>query len=275
MIKATAIRDMQGNWWKAFLLSLIESAVLFWVIGYLPVRIPTETELLGMSNTMDVYAAMIPKDIEMKKLLMSVGAVALLYLFLMAPFSVGMSRYFLRAAKGEKATFRDVFSVYANIRVVFSSIALTLITILFSVISFVVFMIIPVAVSILGIFNGSVILVQFARSLMIVFTLLFVVWVSRYRFISYIYAADETGVFATLYKYFKYMKKRNGECLILGGSYFGWIVMISLMPFLMFIYQCLSNTVYAKYLLRFRGELSFGQFENPPSSPPPPTEEEN
>jgi len=36
------------------------------------------------------------------------------------------------------------------------------------------------------------------------------------------------------------------------------------MPFLSFIYLCLSNTVYAKYMYRFRGELSFGDLENPP-----------
>ena len=275
MIKATAIRDMQGNWWKAFFLSLIESAVVLWIISYLPIRIPTEEELLEMTNIMDLYAVMMPKDIEMKKLLMSTGVVALLYLFIMSPFSIGMSRYFLKAAKSEKATFRDVFSVYANIRVVFSSIALTVTVLIFSVVSLALFMIIPAAAMFLGVLNRSVMILQLAEYLFAVFAVLFLIWISRYRFISYIYAHDEKGVFATLYKYFKYMKKRNGECLVLGASYAGWVFMMFLMPFLSFIYTCLSNTVYAKYLLRFRGELSFGEFENMTSPPPPSRDEEN
>lgn len=264
MIKATAIRDMQGNWWKAFFLSLLESAALFWIISYLPFRIPTEQELIATGgDTAKLLVLMIPKDITYKTL-MSVGVTALLYLFVMSPFSIGMSRYFLKAAKGEKATLGDVFSVYTNIKVVFSSVILTVITLIFTVISLAVFMIIPVGLMVLGAYNGSVMLINIFDILVIVFAVLFIIWVSRYRFISYIYAYDEKGVFASLYKYFKYMKKRNGECLILGASYFGWAFMMTMMPFLTFVYQCLSNTVYAKYLLRFRGELSFGEFEEPP-----------
>ncbi len=265
MIKATAIRDMQGNWWKAFFLSLLESAALLWVISYLPFRIPTEQEMLATGgDTAKLLALMIPKEITAKTL-MSVGVTALLYLFVMSPFSIGMSRYFLKAAKGEKATLGDVFSVYGNIRVVFSSVILTVITLMFTVISLAVFMIIPVGINILAVYKQSVILYDIFYILLTVFLVLFVVWVSRYRFISYIYAYDEKGVFASLYRYLKYMKKRNGECLILGASYFGWAFMITMMPFLAFVYQCLRNTVYAKYLLRFRGELSFGEFEEPPS----------
>lgn len=272
MIKATAIRDMQGNWWKAFFLSLLESAALFWIISYFPFRIPTEQELIATGgDTAKLFALMIPKDVTLKTL-MSIGVTALLYLFVMSPFSIGMSRYFLKAAKGEKGTLGDVFSVYANIRTVFSSIILTVITLIFTVISLAVFMVIPVGLTVFAVYRKSVMLYDISYILMTVFFVLFVVWISRYRFISYIYAYDEKGVFATLYKYLKYMKKRNGECLILGASYFGWVFLSSIMPFLMFVYQCLSNTVYAKYLLRFRGELSFGEFENM-ESPSRPEEE--
>ncbi len=267
MIKATAIRDMQGNWWKAFFLSLLESAVTFWIISYLPFRIPTEEELVAAgADITKVFMAMIPKDITAKTL-MSVGVTALLYLFVMAPFSIGMCRYFLNAAKGERGTLRDVFSVYADIRCVFTSIFLTIIVLIFAVVSLAVFMVIPIGLLVLAVINKSTMLYNLVSTFLPIFLLLYGVWISRYRFISYIYAQEEKGVFATLYKYFKYMKKRNGESLVLGASYFGWLFMISLMPFLLFIYQCLSSTVYAKYLLRFRGELSFGQFENPPSPP--------
>ncbi|MBQ6845843.1 MAG: hypothetical protein IJO61_01805 [Oscillospiraceae bacterium] len=264
MIKATAIRDMQGNWWKAFLLSIIESVVAMWAISYLPIQIPSEEMIIKAGNDASkIFALMLPDRIT-PRVLLSIGVVALLYLFLMAPFSIGMSKYYLRVAKGEKATFRDVFSVFTDLRVVFSSIILTIITAIFTVLSLVIFMIIPVGVMILAIWQNSIMLYQISLILLAVFTVIFVIWISRYRFISYIYANDETGVFATIYKYVKYMKKRNGECLVLGASYFMWFFLISMMPFLSFIYLCLSNTVYAKYMYRFRGELSFGDLENPP-----------
>lgn len=273
MIKATALRDMQGNWLKAFLLSLIESAAAVWVISYLPFVLPAEDEILAAGgDATRILATMLPKEIT-PKMIMSIGVTVLLYLFVMTPFSIGMSKYFLKAARGERGTFRDVFSVYANIRTVLSSILLTLITLLFSVLSFVVFMIIPVGLMIVAVLNQSLILYNIADILLIAFTLFFIVWISRYRFISYIYANDEKGAFAAIYKYFKLMKKRNGECLVLGASYFGWMLMISFMPVLLFVYQCLSSTVYAKYLYRFRGELSFGEFET--QTPPPQENEEN
>lgn len=264
MIKATAIRDMQGNWWRALLLSFIESAIVVWIVSFLPLRIPSEQEMLAVNgDTVKLLQSMLPKEIT-PKVLMSVGVTVLLYLFAMAPFGIGKCKYFLKAARGEKATLLDVFSVYANLKTVFSSILLSVITTIFTTLSFVVCMIIPVGMRFAALWQESILLYEASTILSMAFAVVFIVWISRYRFISYIYANDEKGAFSAIYKYMKYMKKRNGECLALGASYLIWYFLMWLMPFLSFVYLCLSSTVYAKYTYRFRGELSFGELENLP-----------
>lgn len=257
MMKAMAMKNMQGNWLRAFVLFFIGIIATTVIAGFLPVRTPLPEELAAATDTAEMLLLFVPKTITYKTIA-SVCVTAVLYLLVAAPFSVGMCRFFLRVARGEKARFSDAFSPFASLKTAFSSVWLFLLVLFISAFwSFLLFLI-PIAVMILAIITDSWILGQLSLIVSAAVSVFAILWTSRYMFATYIFAEGKSGgAFSSLRECIRLMHYRSGECIKLRASYFGWDIAASLFTPLNFVYNALFGTVYAEYLFYLRGELSF------------------
>lgn len=257
MMKAMAMKNMQGNWLRSFVLFLISIVATTLIIGFLPIRTPFAEELMVATNPAEMLMLFVPKTITYKTIA-SVCVTAVLYLLVAAPLSVGICRFFLKVARGEKALFSDAFSPFASLKTVFSSVWLYLLVLFISAFWSFLLWLIPIAVMFLAIMIDSWIIGQISLLLGVAVSIFAVLWTSRYTFATYILAEGKSGgAFSSLRECIRLMHYRSGEAMKLRASYFGWDIAGSLFPPLNFIYNALFSTVYAEYLFYLRGELSF------------------
>ncbi len=262
MMKAMAMKNMQGNWLRAFTLFIISIVVTTVIIGFLPVRTPLPEELAAVTDPAQMLMLFVPKTITYKTIA-SVCVTVVLYLLVAAPFSVGLCRFFLRVARGEKAGFSDAFSPFASLKTVFSSVWLFLLVLFVSAFWSFLLLLIPVTVMFLAIIIDSWIIGQISLLLAVAVSIFAVLWTSRYMFATYLLAEGKSGgAFSCLRECIRLMHYRSGECMKLRASYFGWDIAASLFTPLNFVYNALFGTVYAEYLFYLRGELSF-EIEKP------------
>jgi len=264
VIKAAAMQNMRGNWLSAFAITLIQTLLAMLILGFFPLRIPLEQELINAAgNPLMVLSLFLPQVITAKTITLMVVTV-ILYLLVMCPFSVGVGRFFLKIARGEKARFSDVFSVFTNIRTVFASVLLNILITLLGVFWSVFALLMPMLALAAGFFIKSAFLI-FVGTLFLFVAMVFCgLWVSRYNFAIYIFADRGQGAFAALRDCIRLLSGRNGEILLLRASYFGWDIASTYIPALSFVYRALSGTVYAKYIYYLTGQLSIGETETPP-----------
>ncbi len=262
MMKAMAMKNMQGNWLRAFTLFLISILATTVIIGFLPVRTPLPEELAAVTDPVEMIMLFVPKTITYKTIA-SVCVTAVLYLLVAAPFSVGICRFFLRVARGEKARFADAFSPFTSLKTVFSSVWLFLLMLFVSAFWSFLFLLIPITIMILAIIIDSWILSQIALIASVAVSVFAILWTSRYTFATYLLAEGKSGgAFASLRECIRLMHYRSGECMKLRATYFGWDIAASLVNPLNFVYNALFSTVYAEYLFYLRGELAF-EIEQP------------
>lgn len=256
-IKAEAQLLLNGNWLKAFLLLITETLFTMIIFSVLPLRTPAPEEIAKAEQDIrQLIMLFLPNGLNIK-VIASFGVVGLLGLFVLSPFSVGVSRFFLGVARGAKPKIREVFAVYASLKTVFASIWLQVLLFLVSSFWTMIFMIIPVAITFAGAFLGSVALVSLGAIITSVVSVFTFLWNSRYTFARFIFAEGKMGAFASLRECIELIHGRTKECIVLRISYFFWDIMSGYIPVLMFPYFALSNTVYAKYLYYLRGETSF------------------
>lgn len=265
-IKAASAHAMQGNWLRSFAITLLSSLIPLLIMGFLPLRMPPQEELLAAGD--DMLAALslfLPSPIT-EKTIASFAVTALLYLFIMCPFSVGVCRFFLAVARGEKGKLSLVFSPFTSLKTVFSSIGLNIIISAASLLWSVVLLLIPAFLMGAGSAIGSMAAVAFSMLLLLICGVFYFLWTSRYTFAIYVFAEGKSGgAWSSFRTARKIMRDRGGELMALRASYFGWDIASSmLVPALIFVYNALSGTVYAKYLYYLRGEMLIGESEIPP-----------
>ena len=260
-IKLMAQGLLAGSWLRSFLIVLLQTLLYAAIISFLPIRIPTLSEIANFEGTQyEMLMMFVPKVITERTIALCVITL-ILYVLVMAPFSVGICRFFLRVASGAKGKISDVFSVYTNLRTVFSSVWLLIIIFLLSAIWMIVFMLIPITVAVCGSMIKSPLLVSFAGLLAPISAVFGLVWVSRYEFARFILAEGRAkGAFSAISECFSLLKNRTGECLALRTSYILWDVASFYIYPLGFVYFSLFNTVYAQYLYYFRqSEMNMGE----------------
>lgn len=264
VIKASVWQNLQGNWLKAFSVIVIQFLIISAVISFLPIRIPTSKELLTTIEAgLPVLVLFFPKGIT-PRILSLIAVTAALYILISCPLKIGINRFFISVARGEKAKISYIFTPFANLKTVLGSIWLNVLIFLISTFWAVIFALIPIALMFIATYFGSYAIADvaiMATYAMAIFTML---WISRYSFALYIFAeSDERTPFESLRECLSLVNYRTSECITLRASYLAWDLISSATP-LIFVYQPLFNTVYAKYVYYFRGELSIGESEFPP-----------
>ncbi len=252
-IKAEASRLLAGNWLKTFLIITIQLFLTMIVARLLPLRTPLVEEIINAGNDGIALLKLFLPKVFTAKTAVSLIVTILLYLFVMSPFSIGVCRFFLEVAKGHRPKISVVFSVYASLKTVFSSVWLTLLVFFISSFWSVVFMLIPIALIVLGIIANSRVISFFATLLVSVAFVFALLWNSRYAFASYIFAEGKNGAFSSLRECIELMRGRTKECIMLRLSYFIWDFFSTYM-FPYYVYFALSGTVYASFLFYLRGD---------------------
>ena len=253
LIKAISTKNLQGNWFRAFLVFLIMYLASSFIFGFFPISYPTQEQLISVAETSDYMAMLnlfLPATVT-KKTVAAIGVVILLSLVVTCPMNIGMCRFFLRVAAGQKGEMTDFFSVFANLRLVLSSILLDLIIAVASAFWGVIFALIPIAIML--VLPLPAIIIELIALAAGIFSIL---WCSRYTFARYILAEGKHGAFKSFGLCLGLCKGRNKELMALRASYFLWDI-VSIIPIFAFIYQILFGSVYARYLYHIRGDIKF------------------
>lgn len=256
-IKALSLNDMKGNWFRSFVAVILAVFATTFIFGFLPLRTPLPEEMAKAANDVEMFSLFIPKTITAKTVA-SLVVTLLLYVFVTCPLMLGISRFYLKAAHGEKGTFGDIFSPFASLKTVFGSIWINVIILAVSFLWGVPLIFLPSFFLGLGGALNSAIVLLASGLLLAVCAVFYILWVSRYNFALLIYAEGNSSPWKAFRASQKLLRGRSGEILSLRASYFGWEIAVSVFPPLSFVYYALCNTVYAKYLYYLRGELSFG-----------------
>ncbi len=251
-IKEEAWGNLSGNWFKSFVIMLLQSIFTMVIFSLLPIRIPEMQEIMNASGDPRAMLRLFFPNVITEKTVASIAVTVIIYLLVMSPFSIGNCRFFLKVARGEKGKLSDVFSAYTSLKTVFSSVWLTLLTIFLSTFWTLLFSIIPATLVLVASYIKSALLLYLATFLVPIASLFALLWNSRYTFASYIFAEGKLGAFASLRECISLMHGRNGECIMLRFSYLLWDVASSYIPPLGFVYNAVFGTVYAKYLFYLR-----------------------
>lgn len=258
LIKASSMRNMQGNWIKYLIMTILSYVVVGMIVRYLPISIPT-TEQFQAAMLSDNYNALFtllfPEGISQRMMLL-IGIVVFTTVLVLAPLQVGICRFFLKVSKGEKPKFSEFLSPFMNLGTVFASIIMWLLITIISAIWSALFMVIPVAVTFLAELLKSPLLAELSLTLLLIATVFTILWVSRYKFLWYIFTEGKSGgVFGSYRAFIRIMRRRTWECFLLRLTYFTWDIASSFFPPISIIYSALMDATYAKYLAQLRGEV--------------------
>lgn len=256
IFKAQALGNMRGNWFSSVMMTAIWIIIDLVLIQLLPFRRPSAGEILAVGdNPAEILLLFIPREIT-PRMIALVGVVILLHLFIVAPYIVGMKKFYLAVARGERPGFLSVFSVYANIKGVLNEVLLKIIVFVISSLWFVFFMLLPMGLCGLALMRNSANIMLAAVAVGGIMTLLWSMWVDRYNFAFYILAMEkDIGAFSAMRRCFSIMKERTGEAVLLRVSYYFWELACSYCTPLTFVYKALSGTTYAKYAMYFTGRI--------------------
>lgn len=255
LLKAASSRAMQGSWLRSFLISLLSSFIPMIILGTLPLRIPLNDEIIAAGgDAMKLFSLFLPETIT-SRTIASFIVTGIIYLLINCPFTVGVHRFYLAVASGERGKFSHVFSPFTSLKTVFSSIWLSVITAGASLLWAIVFMAPPLLFMYLGSLINSAFVVYLCFILYIIVAVVWLLRISIYKFAFFIFAEGKTG---GAWKSFRTMQKitrqRTSELMGLRASYFGWDIISGCFSALYFVYTALFSTVYAKYLFCLRNE---------------------
>lgn len=255
LLKAASSQAMQGSWLRSFFITLLSSLIPMLVLGTLPFRIPLEEDIVAAGgDMMKLFSLFLPETIT-PRTVASFIVTGIIYLLINCPFTVGVHRFYLAVASGERGKFSHVFSPFASLKTVFSSIGLSAITAMASLLWAIALLAPPLFFMYLGTVIDSAFVVVLCFILYFIVTVVWILKISIYKFAFYIFAEGKTG---GAWKSFRTMQRiTRGRCAELMGlraSYFGWDIAAGCFSGLHFVYTALFSTVYAKYLFCLRDE---------------------
>ena len=257
LLKAASSRAMQGSWLRSFLVTLLSSFIPMLILGTLPLRMPLEEELIAAGGDMMKLASLFLPETITARTIASFVVTGIIYLLINCPFTVGIHRFYLAVASGERGKLSHVFSPFTSLKTVFSSIGLSVIVAVASLLWAIALLLPPLFFMYLGSVIGSVFVVWLCFILYFIVTIVWILKVSIYKFAFFIFAEGKTG---GAWKSFRTMQKitrqRTSELMGLRASYFGWDLAAGCFSALLFVYNALFSTVYAKYLFCLRNEDS-------------------
>ncbi len=258
LIKAISTKNLQGNWFRAFLIFIIVYLASSFILGLFPLNYPTPEQMMAASETGDMLALLklfLPAEIT-KKMIAAIGVVFLLDLIVICPMNIGMCRFFLRVAAGQKGEMADFFSVFCNLKLVFSSIVLDIIIAAATLAVNIALNIIPAVLVAIAYFVYSPPLLNLAYLLWFAASIFAFLWCSRYTFARFILAEGKHGAFKSFGVCLGLCKGRGKELMALRASYLLWDI-AKIFPIFAYIYQTLFGATYARYLYHIRGDIKF------------------
>lgn len=270
LLKAASSRAMQGSWMRSFLVTLLSSLIPMLILGALPFRIPLDEEIIATGGDITKLLVLILPETITSRTIASFVVTGIIYLLINCPFTVGVHRFYLAVASGERGKFSHVFSPFTSLKTVFSSIGLSFITALYSLFWLLALIAPPLILLGLGFMIKSTFVITLCCILYLILTVVWILKVSIYKFAFFIFAEGKTG---GAWKSFRTMQRitrgRTSELMGLRASYFGWDIAAGCFSGLLFVYNALFSTVYAKYLFCLRNE---GLDYEPGFEPEPGTE---
>lgn len=259
LLKMISLQNLQGNWFRSFLIFVIMVIVSTFIVGLIPFGAPTQEQLMAAAETGD-YAAMmklfLPAEMT-KKTVAAVCVVFFLSIFVTSPMNIGRCRFFLRVAAGQKGEMTDFFSAFADIKLVFSSIILEIIIAVATAFWSIIFFLAPIGAMMLAVVLDSAYIALLSYPLMLAAWIISILWCSRYEFARYILAEGKLGAFAAFGAFRKVFKGRTGELMSLRASYLLWDIASAFFTPLAYVYNTLFGAVYARYLYHIRGDIKF------------------
>ncbi len=264
-IKAQAMVKLHGNWLKAFGIIIIQILLSVLILSLLPIRMPSTEEMLSVQDdAMQMIRLFLP-DVITRRTIASAIVTLVLYVIVLSPLSVGLCRFFLKVARGEKAKFADAFSPFTSLKTVFASVWLEFLIAFISAFWSALFVFIPTLLVVLCAHTGLYFIVNILLPIIPASVIFSLLWNSRYVFAKYIFAEGKSGgAFASLRECISLMHGRTVECIFLRASYFLWDVAATYILPLSYVYTALSGTVYAGYLFYLRGDKNPENAEVPP-----------
>ncbi len=230
------------------IISLMLAAFAF---GFLPLRIPPVESLLAAETTQELLRLFVPTEITAKTYL-AIAVSALLYLFLVPPFELGMSRFFLEVSRGGRPKFLAAFRVFTDLKSVFSSIGLYIIVAAVTGVYTLLFSVIPIVATVCAVYLQSAVLAEASMLLLSAAAVFSVLWCSRFSFATYVLAANGGhGALAAFSKCLRLTRNKKREVCLLRGSFFLWdYLSASILPLMLF-YRAYYMTTWASYLAYF------------------------
>lgn len=260
-LKARALLLMQGNWLVSISLTAIWAAVDVFLIQLLPMRRPLLSELVAAKDAVGVIRLLIPREIT-PRIIALTAVVVLLHLFIIAPFNIGVKKFYLSVALGMKGKLSTVFSVYTDFKGILKDVLLKIIVFVMSAFWFVIFMLLPAGIYGLSVIKDSNDILFASFGLSAVMYVLWILWTDRYKFAFYILACEkDVSAFGAMKKCIGIMRSATWEVIVLRISYYLWELVSSSCTPLAFIYGGLSGTTYAEYALCFTGNLEVGEID--------------
>ncbi len=255
-LKAASAQAMQGSWLRSFLVTFLSSLIPMIILGFLPLRMPLEEELVAAGGDMlRTFSLFLPQVIT-SRTVASFAVTGIIYLLVVCPFGVGIYRFYLAVASGERGKLSHVFSPFLSLKTVFSSIGLNIIVSVAQLFWGVVFLAPPAFFIYFGAVINSPFVGFLSLLLLVIMLVVYILKISIYTFAFYIFAEGKTGGAWRSFRTTQIITRgRKAELMALRASYFGWDIASGLLfSALLFVYNALFGTVYAKYLFCLRNE---------------------
>lgn len=213
---------------------------------FLPINIPANIDP-NMAPE-ELLAAMLPQG-DIKTALALVGVSLLLNLLLTAPLSLGTHRFYLGVARGENPKFISIFAPFTNLKEVFSSCALVVISTIWKTLLYFLLLVVPTFLIVLSPSFGPLAITAGFVLYLIAFVAL-LIQCTPFTIAPFVLAdKPERGAFKSILLAMKRLKGAKCEFLVFNFSFALWYLFFGLnAPGVFFIQPYISTSMAGFYL---------------------------
>ncbi len=242
-IKLHARQSLAGNFLKGVFASLISFTLSLFALSFAPIKVPETSDLMQTTSLRELFLSMLP-DGDLKTILMLLAISVVLYLLLTAPLRIGKHRFYLLAVRGKKVKFSTILTSFTNLKEVFSSCMLVILSGLWMLFYAVVLFIVPVA---LFVFSPTLGPLARIAGYILYFSALFLLLVLCTPFILAPFALAENperGAFKSVLLAMKRLRGKKCEFLVFNLSFILWRLLFGLnAPGMFFIEPYISASM--------------------------------
>ncbi|MEG2378294.1 MAG: DUF975 family protein [Clostridia bacterium] len=222
--KRTAKISLAGSWLRGIWIAMIYFLASLLTLGFVPINIPNPLPDLNKIETAQLLRMFLPDTITTEYLLL-IAVSIVLFLIVLSPLAVGISRFFLRVARGEKPKFSVAFESFLSLKQVAGSVVLAILTFVLRILWCGLLLAVPIGLVVFAPTLGPLATV-FALPLYIIAMFGIFVAIAPYSLASFMYAqAPERGAFRSILAAVKCCKGHRIEFMIYQMSFLPWRVL--------------------------------------------------